>query len=310
MRLNHFLNRLRPIFFREGFLYLLIVGVVFLCVDVPSAVQTVKIRELNDESMGINIPQLYFFSKGQIAASAVNWKRLINYFNLVLKFFPSQEDAELFLGYCEYYGPGDKQAALDHILHSANTVPYYFWNIYSAGTLLFTNGDMDHAILYFEMALLLHPDKAVMTVLNSIVYRQLFAGIENLELESRYNGARQVSVLLLSAANYYKKNYDMAELFALKGVTEPGILNREPFYFYAGAIARAKGNDGEALSFLDQAVKAHSKNPLVYLYEAEILKKTGHSSKAQKFLQKGQALSHGLDLNKFPYPEYLRLEIF
>ncbi|MBF0570867.1 MAG: tetratricopeptide repeat protein [Candidatus Omnitrophica bacterium] len=310
MKINRFFIRYRWLFLREGFLYALVLGVVFMCVNVSDVVRSVKIRQLNDASAGINMSQLYAFSKGEIPVSAVDWQRLSAYFRLIMKFFPSQEDAEMFLGYCEYYGLGDKEAAFEHFRHSADNVPYYFWNLYDTGILLFQEGDMDHAVLYLEMALLLPSEKGLFTIANSILYRQFFEGGLNPDLLVRWNQARERIVLLLSAAYYFKGDYGMAEIFAMKGVTEKGISNREPFYFFAGAIAKAQKNYGEAASFFDQAMKEKSRNPLVYLYAAEVMKNTGRAQEAQKILPIGQALKKGVDSAEFSYPGYLRLEIF
>ena len=300
----------RWFFFREGFVYVLVFTIALMCVDVPGVVQSIKIRRLNDAAAGIEMTQLAAFSKGEIPASAVDWVRITKYFRLIMKSFPAQEDAEFFLGYCEYYGFGQEGSAFGHIRHSADNMPVLFWNLYDSGIFLFKNGDMDHAVLYFEMAMLVSGDKILFTMGNSIIYRQFFPGYLNSSLLGRLNHARENTVLLLAAAYYYQQNYDMARIFVSKGITESGILDREPFYFYAGAIAMATGNYDEALSHFDQAVKAKSKNPLVYRYAADALKKKGRVQEAQKMSQMGQALEQGSLMDQFPYPKYLKLEFF
>jgi hypothetical protein len=215
-------------------------ALAYLCIDVHGVIQTVKIRKLNDMLTGIDTSQLYAFTKGDTPAAAVNWDKLILYFRTILKYFPAQEDTEMFLGFCEYYGLNDKQSAFMHIKHSADTVPYFFWNVYDTGVLLFKMGDMDHAVLYLELAMLVPADKMLQVMGNSIIYRQFFTQTLNADLESRLNRARERTVLLLAAAYYAKRNYDMAELFAMKGVTQKGIGDRGPFLFYEKAIQAAK----------------------------------------------------------------------
>jgi len=302
--------RCRWFFFREWSVYVLVFSVALLLVDVPGVVQSVKIRKLNDLVAGINMSQLLSYSNGEIPSSAVNWKGLTAYFRMIMKFFPAQEDAEMFLGYCEYYGLGQEENAFEHIRHSADNMPYFFWNVYDTGLFLFKIGDMDHAILYLELAMLAPSTKMVYTMGNSIIYRQFFTETLNSGLEVRLNHAREYAVLLLAAANYYKHNYDMADLFAMKGVDSRGISNREPFYFYAGAIAMAKGNTDEALSFFNRAIKAKSKNPLVYSYAADALRKKGRMEEAEKISRMGQVFGQGASPDQFPYPSYLKLEFF
>ena len=299
MGIHKILTACRWFFFREGFLYILVVLFVLMCVDITGVEQSVKIRKLNDIVTGINTSQLYAFSEGKIPASAIDWPKLTAYFRMILEFFPSQEDAEMFLGYCEYYGMGDEESALEHIHRSADNMPYYFWNDYDTGLLLFKEGDYDHAITYFEISLLAPADKMVFAIGNSIIYRQFFLKALNVNIEDRLNNARQNAVLLLAASFYYKKNYDMAELFATKGISTPGITNREPFYFYEGAITLARGKSKEALSYFEQAIKAKSRNPMVYRYAAEILKNNGRLKEAQS-----------IDPNQFPYPGILKLEFY
>src|SRR5437870_4060657 len=125
--IKHLRKSLPRIFFREGFLYVLVLSVILLCVDVPHVLQSFKIRKLNDLVTGINMSQLYAFSEGKIPASAVDWPRLVQYFETIMKFFPDQEDAEMFLGFCEYYGLGRPDEAFGHIRRSADRVPYFFW---------------------------------------------------------------------------------------------------------------------------------------------------------------------------------------
>jgi tetratricopeptide (TPR) repeat protein len=310
LEIKKFLAHCRWFFFRDGFLYLLIFSVALMCVDVPGVVQSVKIRRLNDLVTGINMSQLDAFSKGEIPASAVDWARLMTYFRMIMKFFPEQEDAEMFLGYCEYYGLNQQESAFEHIRRSADNMPYYFWNVYDTGLFLFKKGDYDHAILYLELALLAPGGKALYTMGNSIIYRQFFTDVLNSDFELRLNHAREKAVLLLAAAHYYKGNYDMAGIFARKGVTEPGISDREPFFFYAGAIAMALGHSDEALLLFERAIKAKSKNPQVYRFAADILKKNGHQQEAEKISQMGLALPQGGSPDEFPYPDYLRLKFY
>lgn len=310
MKIERLLARFRWFFFREWALYILILTVAFMCVDVSGVVQSVKIRKLNDLFAGVNRHELFAFSKGEIPATAVNWKRLITYFRTVLKLFPSNEDAELFLGYCEYYGLGQEDKALEHFRNSADHMPSLFWNLYNTGIFLFKKGDMDDAVIYLWSALLAPPPGILSAMVNSIIYQQFFAEALNPGLQNRWYNARENGALLLAASFFYKHNYDVAELFAMKGVTYPDISNREPFYFYAGAIEMAKGNSNKALSFFDKAIKAKSTNPLVYHYAATILKKLGRLQEAQKISQMEQALGQGYRLDQFPYPTCLRLRLY
>ena len=310
MEIKRLLARLRWFTFRQWALYVLVFIVVIMCVDISAVVQSVKIRQLNDMVTGVNMSQLFAFSKGEIPASAVNWKVLTAYFRTIMKFFPTQEDAEMFLGYCEYYGLGQQENAYVHIRRSADNMPYLFWNLYDTGIFLFKKGDLDHAVSYFEMALLLRTDKMLYTMGNSIIYRQFFPEALNPDVMVRLNHARERAFLLLTAAYYSKQNYDMAKIFDSKGMTEEGITDREPFYFYAGAMAMARGNTDEALIFFDKAIKAKSKNPLVYQYAEDILKKLGRNQEAQKKSQMKQSFGNKLEPNQFPYPKYLRLEFY
>jgi tetratricopeptide (TPR) repeat protein len=298
LEIKKFFARYRWFFLREGFLYLLVLGVALMCVDVPGVVQSVKIRKLNDLVTGMDMSQLYSFSKGDIPASAVDWERVTTYLRMVMKFFPAQEDAEMFLGFCEYYGLGQ------------DNMPYYFWNVYDTGLMLFKTGDMDHAMLYLELALLAPGDKMLAAMGNSIIYRQFFSETLNSGLEVRLNRARENAVLLLAAANFVKHNLDTAQVIAMKGVTESDIKNREPFYFYAGAIAMARGDNDKALPFFEQAIKLGSRNFLVYRYAAGILRKKGREKDAQKIEQEGQAFDQGVGDDQFPYPKRLRLEFY
>ena len=297
-------------FFRDGVLYLLVFGIALIFVDVPGVIQSVKIRRLNDMAAGIEMSQLYAFSKGEIPSSAVDWKKLYAYFSTTLRFFPSQEDSEMMLGYCEYYGFGEEEKAFEHFRRSAQNMPYLFWNVYNTGLFLFKIGDMDHAILFLEMALLVPADKMLYSLGNSIVYRQFFAEVLNQDLEIRLNRARENVVLLLAAANYYKHDYNMAELFAMKGISESGITDREPFYFYAGAVAMANAKDDEALSFFQRAIKAKSKNPQVYQDAADLLKKSGRLDESHRISQIGQSLGQADRLDQFPYPNDLKLQFY
>ena len=310
MEIKKFFVGCRWFFFREGFLYLLVFGIALMFVDVPGIVQSVKIRKLNDVITGMDTSKLYAFSKGEIPASAVDWKRLITYLRMVMKFFPLQEDAEMFLGYCEYYGLGQEDNAFEHIRHSADNMPYYFWNIYDTGLFLFKKGDYEHASLYLELSVLAPGEKAIVAMGNSIIYRQFFTDVLNEGFEGRLNRARENAVLLLAAIHYAKKDYDMAEVFAMKGVTQQGIWDREPFFFYAGAIAMARGNDDKALTFFEQAIKARSHNPLAYRYTAEILRKKGQEQEAQRISHQGQAFEEGAAPDQFPYLKRLKLEFY
>ncbi|MBF0478941.1 MAG: hypothetical protein HQL26_05625 [Candidatus Omnitrophica bacterium] len=301
--------RFRWLFFREGFLYLFIIIALTICVNVPVTIRSVNIRRINDTAADLNLSQLFYFSKNQIPASAVDWKNLTAYFHMVLKTFPAKSDAEMFLGLCEYYGFGQEDQALLHILHSADTEPTIFWNVYDAGVLLFMRGNWDQSILYLEKSLLLPADKIITTMASSVVYRQ-FLGGQNTDLLDQINQAHENACLLLTAAHYLNRNYAMAKIFATKGMTSRGITNREPFYFYAGAVAMETGNIDEALSFFIQAIKIKSTNPLVYRFAENILRKSGEEEKAKKIADIGANLIQDPKLNHFPYPSRLRLEFF
>ena len=310
MKIERFFTHFRWFFFREWVLYVLIFTVAIMCVDVPGVMQSVKIRKLNDMLAGINSQKLFVFSTGEIPASAVNWEELITYFRTIMKFSPSNEDAEMFLGYCEYYGLGQEKDAFEHFRHSANNMPSLFWNVYNTGLFLFKIGDWDHAILYLQLALLQPGDQILYAMGNSIVYRQFVAETLSQGFKLRWNNARENAVLLLAASYFYRQDYDMAELFAMKGVTAQGISDREPFYFYEGAIAMAKGNSNKALFFFNKAIKATSLNPLVYSYAANILRETGRLQEAQRISQIGKALGQENNLDQFPYPGYLQLKFY
>ena len=58
------------------------------------------------------------------------------------------------------------------------------------------------------------------------------------------------------------------------------------------------------------AIKAKSTNPLIYNLAGEILRKKGRLEQAKKISQMGQALGQEAGIDKFPYPDYLRLKIF
>ncbi len=172
----------RRLLFREGIVYIIVLAVALMCVDVPGVLQSVKIRKLNDMLTGVNMSQLLSYSRGDIPASAVDWENITAYFRTIMKYFPSQEDAEMFLGFCEYYGLGQEINAFEHIRRSADNMPYFFWNVYDSGILLFKSGDMDHAILYLQLALLVPGDKVLYAMGNSIIYRQFFAETFNADL--------------------------------------------------------------------------------------------------------------------------------
>ena len=101
-----------------------------------------------------------------------------------------QEDAQLFLGYCEYYGLGQEDKAFVHIRRSADNMPYYFWNIYDTGIYFFKKGDYDLAINYLELTVLAPPEKSLYAMGNSIIYRQFFTDALNEDFERRLNFAR------------------------------------------------------------------------------------------------------------------------
>ena len=120
----------------------------------------------------------------------------------------------------------------------------------------------------------------------------------------------QNAILLLAAANYEKQNYDMAQLFVMKGADAPSIANREPFYYYAGAITMAMGKPDEALAFFQKAIRAKSRNPAVYADAAQILNKKGRLQEAQEVSKKKEALQQLSRPYQFPYPERLKLEFY
>ncbi|MBF0484553.1 MAG: tetratricopeptide repeat protein [Candidatus Omnitrophica bacterium] len=310
MNTKQILSRFRWFFFRDGFIYVLIISAAMIAVDVPNVVRYIRIRQINDLNANLNISQLIDFSEGKIQASAVNWQRLILYFRTILTYFPSQEVAEMFLGLCEYYGFDQEDLALKYLCHSTDNRPIIFWNAYNTGIIFFKNGKIDQAIYYLERALILPSDKILLAMADSIIYRQILSGISGDYLFNRLTHAREKVLLLLTAAHCYKKEYALAKIFAMKGITEPNIKNREPFYFYAGNIALLNGDSEDALLFFDKAIKAKSNNPLVYRYTANILMKNGRFDDAQKISQIATTLEQSVNLDQFLYPDYLRLEFY
>jgi tetratricopeptide (TPR) repeat protein len=293
-------------FSRVGLAYAIVVILVFSLVDIKAVVSRYKVRQLNDARPAMGM--LASFSAGQKPGSSINWPAYIRYFELVLRYMPTEAVSEMFLGLCKYYAGDRSDRTWEHIRHSADVHPFIFWNVYNAGVLAFERGDMPAAILHFERLPLFPSEKAEAAIRSAVVYRQVIAmQDQGLPIRARIDTARENAQLLLAAAYFYTGAFEKAKTAALLLAEKVAPKDKEPFYFYAGAADIKLGRIEEAMSLFGRCVELGSRNPEVYRYAGEVLKRTGSQDAGENMLRTGKALQQRTT-GAFPYPERLRLQ--
>lgn len=308
MTMAGLMGALRWLFSRVWTFYLLLVLLTVSLVDVPAVLSRFKARDLNDARP--QMEALVEFNAGRVAADKVNWKPYQFYFSFVLKYMPHEAVSEMFLGVCDHYAGGPKGSAWDRIRRSADINPFIFWNLYDAGILAFERGDMKAALDYFQKTLILPEDKVFQAITSSVVYRQVMAS-SNFNVDPRENVRRAKADVhfFLAAASFYTGDHEKARNVALYTLEKMDPQDKEPLYFYAGAAEMFLGRLQPALSYLGKCVELKSKNPMVYFYAGQILKRTGDADAAQNMFRLAASLGHAKD-QTFPYPDRLRLRFF
>jgi tetratricopeptide (TPR) repeat protein len=305
MSLSKIYTAMKWLFSRISLAYVLIFIAIISLVDVKAVDSRIKIRRLNDARP--SMVDFVAFGKGDLSADKMNWKPYLKYFSLVVKYMPAEKVSRMFLGVCEYYSGDPDKTVWRHMVQSAEEPPYVFWASYNAGIVAFERGDMRFAIRYLERAIAMPLDNVPDAIRGSTAYRQLMAASNfDVDLMKRIAGARENVYLLLSAACFYAKDHARARAVALAALEKIDIQDKEPFYFYIGASSMAMGVTKDALLFLGKCIELKSRNPFVYQYAAEMLKRSGQDEASSNMLKAAQAL-RGRASGVFPYPDRLKL---
>ena len=130
-------------------------------------------------------------------------REYVDYFNLVSEAMPDNNEALFMLGYL-YQITGDKTKAQGLLTKACQQNPPFFFTEFNLALVLFEQGNYAQSTEVLKKALLITPDVTLNRMMNSIVYRQIFASMDNKQdiITGLRRAYRDAYVLLIESLSH------------------------------------------------------------------------------------------------------------
>ena len=183
----------------------------------------------------------------------------LHYYRKVAEYIPNRDDAFGLSGFCYYY-LGQEYQAKKAYKKALEINKYFFWHYYNLAVIHFKNGQYEEVAALLKKALDIKPKMAVMVMLTSKIYNDIFGSVESLgdkpteSLGAGYADARRMLVLSYYHLKDFENMLQVAE-YSFRTKADPTM----DFYFYAGLAAYEMKQYGRAIQIFQEMAE---KNPL------------------------------------------------
>src|SRR5262249_37186382 len=140
-------------------------------------------------------------------------------------------------------------------------------------------------------AVRLRTDVIPLEMMNSVLYRQIFASEEfnaNVMQEIQ-KGISNGYILLLDTLCHLQK-YKEALIVADTAINRKELPNQDAFYFYAGLALLGGEQNDKAFVLFNKSIEVNPDNPLAYFYLARMYEAVGRSKESAACQRKYDAI--------------------
>jgi tetratricopeptide (TPR) repeat protein len=180
-------------------------------------------------------------------------QQYLNYFTSVIDIFPTQWDAYLALGLCQYYSQNQTKA-IELLQKSAQIEPNFFWTNYNLGLLHFSSKRYADAAHSFQKALSADPKQSVQFLMRSKIYQQILQSVQPFPINfgSRIKAAYENSATLLIVSQYRLKEFTQMEKI-VQFMRKNELIDEAKYLFYRGVNAYEQRDYTEAVKFFTKS---------------------------------------------------------